>query len=393
MISSDAQRFGGQGIDSINVICTKSSPTVQIPIPTSDELLEEILVERGIRTAKDETRTRYIPAIDMFGGLLKTADAFSGIPLRIIQALTRTDPGNVSPTHTFNDIKDSARAGKGNKPTEQPILAIIDSDLPRHAARVGRRRFEAHPVAGSLDIQDIVTRLLERKVLKRLWKLDRCPWCDKQYCLDHINPNLPLSCPGCLRPIQLNYHVVLAYQLNELIALAIAEGIVPVVLTGRFLHNLTSQGFIWLPGVKCSSGTVETDFDIFASCDGHLVAAECKSLEGTRSHSQVWRNEQPKIERAIVIAKSAGVRTFVVASLCGRYPETFQQALGKAAGSDMSVHLLYRTDLTEGHKRIQAKNEPDRFMRIDDFLPASSPRRKGRPRTPGDRRVRFGPRP
>jgi len=70
--------------------------------------------------------------------------------------------------------------------------------------------------------------------------------------------------------------VPMGYSLHRLVGHAIREGIVPVVLAGRFLKNMTHDGFFWLPGVKYEWDGENGDLDIVACCDGNIVVGECR---------------------------------------------------------------------------------------------------------------------
>ena len=68
--------------------------------------------------------------------------------------------------------------------------------------------------------------------------------------------------------------MLLGYELHPLVARAVDEGVRPVVLTARFLRNLTSHGFLMYPGAKLKKNSEETDIDICAIGDGALIAGE-----------------------------------------------------------------------------------------------------------------------
>ena len=386
----------GQGPDCLNVACDKSRESVRLIVPAEQELLEGILESYHVVVRKDEKRIRYLQAIDMLGGLLRAAKAFVGIPLKILEAFLperkERSESRVDPL-TFDQIRHRARLGGKKEAKENWHEEAIEKYVPAHAKKVARRRFAAH-LAGELGISStdiqIINRLVERGVLRRKWRLNQCGSCERSYWVDEINLGSPTLCPGCRKQIPLGDKVILGYELNELIALAINEGIIAVVLTGRFLYNLTSKGFMWLPGVKCSADGLTGDLDIFASCDGELVAAECKCRTIYPTEPKARRELCEQVVGSVQLAKKAGVRIFVIAARWENFPERFCKEVRRAAGNDMAVNFLDRRDLETGRRSIPWGKKNDRYISIHDFLPPIRREKKATPKKPRKRYVDFG---
>ncbi len=387
--STDSLRLGF-GVDSVNIRCSKDRPTERICLPTEEEMLDGVLRERGIVVRKDEKRQRYMPALELLGGLSKAAQALSGNSLVVLKAFLHKSKERKYETvkpPTLTQVTSSSVGEIVVSPRESPIKMMIDM-LPSFARLVAERRFSPSAVGPEPkrskkahgEVRAIVRQLVSAGALRRIWMLDCCAHCGKDYPVAELHINPPMPCPGCSRPISIGESVQIGYQLNELLALAIREGVIPVVLAARFLRNLTHDGFQWLPGVKCSMGLIDGDLDILGCCDGHLVAAECKCREDSRGGRAMWSSFESQLERSTAIARAAGVSVFTVASLHSRYPKSFRKAVGLMAGSEMSVLFLTKEDLMTGQRRI-SRHGAVSYLRIDDVLPrraAAKPRRNRR---------------
>lgn len=374
----------GYGIDSMNIRFTKEKQSISFRVPSAGELLGEMLIESGFNLAKDEKRIRYTQTIDMFGGLLDTARFFSGISLRILEVFE-------SKTLTYEQIKEKAKLGK-RKSKKTPAFVKWASRLPEHSKRVATQRYLEY-LKENLSLHssenEIIEKLIDRGALRRKWKLDICPYCDKDYWADHLEIHAPMVCPGCHKKIPLRDKFKLGYKLNELVRLSMKEGIIPVILTGRFLRNLTDKGFFWLPGMKCSRGSVSSDFDILACCDGHLIAVECKTLIKTGTESRTWAKLADQIKTQVNLGKFCAIETLIVAAMCKEFPRDFKSEILRLAGQDMSVFLLNKDDLLEGYRRVPSSGQQRRLMRIDDILPPKTPPSKKKRKKRGKRFVSF----
>jgi len=381
-------RFGinalGYGIDSMNIRFTKQKQSISFRVPNAEELLGEMLIESGFKLAKDEKKIRYAQTIDMFGGLRDAARFFSGISLKILEVFK-------SKPLIYDQIKEKAKLGK-NKSKRTPMFLKWANELPEHSKRVTKQRYIKY-LKENLSLytseNEIIEKLIDRGVLRRKWKLNKCPYCDKDYWVDHLEIHAPMICPGCHKKIPLHDKFQLGYELNELIGLSIREGIIPVVLTARFLYNLTDMGFSWLPGMKCSRGSIQSDFDILACCDGHFIAAECKTLIETGTESGTWAKLADQIKTQVDLGKICGIETLIVAAMCKEFPKDFKSEVLKMTDQNMAVFFLNKDDLLEGRRRVPSSGQQRRLMRVNDILPPKTlPSRKKRRRR-GKRFVSF----
>ena len=381
-------RFGintlGYGIDSMNIRFTKQNQSISFRVPSAEELLGEMLIESGFKLVKDEKRIRYAQTIDMFGGLLGTARFFSGISLKILEAFK-------SERLTYGQIKAGAKLGK-NKSRRIPMFLKVANKLPEHSKRVAKQRhFEYLKENLSLyaSENEIIEKLIDRGVLRRKWKLDKCPYCDKGYWVDHLEIDAPTICPGCYKKIPLGHKFQLGYELNELVGLSIREGIIPVILTGRFLYNLTNKGFFWLPGIRYSRGSMQSDFDILACCDGYFIAAECKTLIETGTESGIWTKLADQVKIRVDLGKICGIETLIIAAMCKEFPKDFKSEVLKMTDQNISVFFLNKDDLLEGHRRVPSGGQQRRLMRINDILPPKTFPSEKKRRKRGKRFVSF----
>jgi len=356
----------GIGKDSINMIFNKRNETIKYHFPSEKELLSEILFEKGIKICKDEKRIRYLQSIEILGGLRDSVLTFSGNCYYIISAFRKN---SASPL-TYNQIKSYTRNRFSNNKKKDMFIDVIKKHFPEHARRVGIQRYKAYKhnsIDDTKNIDSIIEKLISRGILRRKWKLE-CKFCDKPYWSDNIDIKNPLRCPGCGKLLYLKEKVELGYELNELVALSIREGIIPVILTGRFLHNLTSNSFLWLPGVKCSIGDINTDLDIFASCDGYLVTAECKELSETKKDALVWNRILDDLHDPIEISAAVGVDLFVFSAMTKNIPDDFIKQLDKLVNNRMITLYLNKNDLEKGYRKKHIGKDSDRYLSIDDLI-------------------------
>ena len=383
------------GPDSLNVRCDSHESTISFGIPTNEELITEILKESGIKSIKDEKRIRYNQVIKMFDGLKDAYLAFSGSSLKIIKSFLGNNetsdyynPNTNSRPLSLGEIKSKAKLKQLGTTVSRPIYDMLKNHLPSHAKDIGQQRFDRyfeHDISHGKDEQKIINRLVQRGVLRRKWKLEKCGLCDKEYWTEHIDINKPINCPGCGNIITLSSQITLGYELNELVRLVIQEGIIPVVLTANFLYTATSEGFIWLPGVKCHSDDIETDFDLVCICDGHLFAAECKTLNKIGSNSRVWSRIVKKLNRPLVLAQRAGFEGYIVSSLSETYPQTFQKKVESMSKENFKVSLLNKKDLVSGSRKVK-RGEHNWSLTINDLL-IQKTSKKAKPKKNKDKRI------
>ena len=142
-------------------------------------------------------------------------------------------------------------------------------------------------ISDTMPVEHILEYLVKQNILFRKWKLDQCPGCEREYWETDLDIRKPLLCPGCKTYIPYKDKVRLGYELNPLMQLALDEGMRPVILTARFLRNLTLHGFLMYPGAKLKKSNQGTDIDICAIGDKTLIAGECKNLTDFKKDGKI----------------------------------------------------------------------------------------------------------
>lgn len=386
------------GPNSLNVRCDSIEPTISFGIPSNEELFTELLKESGIKSTKDEKRIRYNQVIRMLGGLQDAYLTFSGSSLKVIKSFFKDDEtsdyrslNKISKPLSLGEIKSKAKLRQSKASGPGYVYDVLRRYFPSHAKTIAEQRFDRYfeqDISRGADEQIIIDRLIQRGVIKRKWKLERCGLCDKEYWIEHIDINKPINCPGCGNIVTLKSQVNLGYELNELVRLAIQEGIIPVVLTANFLNNTTSEGFIWLAGLKCKYDDIVTDFDLVCICDGHLLAAECKTLDKASRNSKVWSKVAQQLNNPLQIAKKAGFEGYILASLAENYSQVFQKRVKSMSTANLKVSLLNKKDLVSGRRQVK-RGEHDWPLAIYDLLIQETNKKTKSKKKKGKRIIRF----
>ena len=267
----------GLGIDSINVRCTSREELVSHWVPTDREVLEELLYQHGLRFAKDEKRACYLPAIRLLGGLKQASSTLSGVRGSILHQLAKGPA-------TVDEIKGRLRLGNAKIPELNRVgdFEAFFQQLTSTQQRVGRQRLRHHwrrTLPRDASLHPLLEHWVSNSILRRRWRIGSCPVCQTTHHEDSLEITRAYRCPGCGANIPIPEFLIVEYQLHPILETSLNQGLTPVALTGNFLRNLTHRGFRWLPGLKYTLQGVSGDIDVVASCDGHLVLAECKTLD------------------------------------------------------------------------------------------------------------------
>jgi hypothetical protein len=375
----------GNGPEGINLYCTERQEIVNIHLPTGQEILEEILRDANITPEPDEKRACYLPVMKMFGGLSKAAQAFIGQRGDVLRALLN---GPLS----LGDLQGKAKLGKGKlaELTQPELPATFLSRLHPISRRVFRRRCKERWIKmapSRTDVEFLLEFWADQQVLSRQWRLGPCVVCMGSFWEPHLRISKPVSCPGCGSRLRLPPQVPIGYTLHRLVAHAIREGLIPVVLTGRFLKNLTGDGFFWMPGVKYRWNDKQGDLDIVACCDGHLVIGECKTLGDTPPDTGFWEEIFKQLCATIEVGKACKASFVVLAVLADGFPPDFQEKVDKVAGPSMRCLLLNKQDLAEGYRKQKGPEDTlEMFLRVDDLVIDPMPDTP-RPRPTGARQI------
>lgn len=370
------KRFA-DGVDSINVRCNSAKPVVDLYVPSPEEVLEEVLHEGGYEPVHDEKRSSYLPTIERFGSLYEAAKAFSGETGEILECFHRE--GTLVP----NEIRGYCRLGGGEIPGDDYLARVEQFLASEREKRVARRRFAEFirgEVPESLKLGPVLEHWTDRAILTRRWQLGPCSHCRQTRFIEELSIQQPLLCQNCGHRMLLPERPCIAYALTPPVAHSIDEGIVPVVLTGRFLHNMTNQGFFWLPGAKFKRGEDGGDADVIACCDGYLVFAECKTLSEIPGGAEVWEDVVTQFLQLAEVAMRCRADLAVLACRVGQYPDNVRQQVDDRLKNQIPYILLDRNDLETGHRRT----EDGMRLQIPDLVshefPESRTEQKGKPR-------------
>jgi hypothetical protein len=372
----------GDGLGGISVRCSERDETTSIYLPGTAEILDEILREGKIEPTADEKSACYLPVIKMFGGLDEAADAFSGQRGSVLRALAKD-------TLHIGDIQGSVRLDKGKLPElAQPQFPEVFTErldpVSRRTLRRRSREAWARLSPSSTKVESLVEFWADKGILSRRWQLGPCPACMRTFWVPHINISRPVPCPGCGSRLRLPPQVPLGYSLHHLAAHAIQEGIVPVILAGRFLKELTRSGFFWMPGVKFKWGDKSGDLDILACCDGHVVVGECKTLDRTPSETGLWAKILEQFALTVEVGKACRAAFAVLAVMAESFPPDFQAEVDRLAGPSLHCLLLTKADLERGYHYITDPDDsPPSRLSLGNLVVESMPEKpRDRPAEP-----------
>lgn len=312
-------------------------------LPSAQESLESLLLEAGLTVGADEKRPVYERALQLLGGLSQASRVLRGDSLQILLALAKQERMTVA------EINREVKLGK--KLRDAPQLPLVSQKViasqPQHLRGCVRDRFERY-FQREIYTSEVSSALFEKWTYHDLvspqLRLGPCPRCKSTYwAATQADEEPPQRCVGCQESLS-GRLVQKGFSINPELKLAIEQGLVPVVLTANYLRRRTTNSFLWLPGVKGELNGDPYDIDIFALCDGWLVLAECKGLEGvppTRFDSEIL----PQFRRLVDVSKACRGQVVLLASLARRYPGTYSKFARRAEQPDMSVRLLRRADL------------------------------------------------
>ena len=359
-------RFG-DGVDGINIHCSGRSEFVRVFLPTGEEILGEVLREALIKPVSDEKRACYQPVLRMFGGLDKAAQAFVGQRGAVLKALLE-GPLELS------EIQGLARLGKGK------LAELAEPEIPRgmldHLGPIAKRLFRRRRrrmwnkfSPATTAVESLLEFWSDKGVLAREWRVGPCPACMASFWERALNISKPVNCPGCGSRLRLPSQVPIGYSLHRLVGHAIRQGMIPVVLAGRFLSNLTHKGFLWLPGTKLIWGENAGDLDVLACCDGHLIVGECKSLSDTSPRSKTWDDLLKQFAETLKVGRACRASFAFLAVMAEKYPLEFVKEVEQLTVPTMQVLMLNREDLERGHRVTSHKDEKiERRLSLSDLI-------------------------
>jgi hypothetical protein len=242
----------------------------------------------------------------------------------------------------------------------------------------------------------MVTDLALKNVFLRGYKI-QCPVCDlaRWYAVSDFAETMP--CTGCLTPLQPPVEAPFRYRLNDLVARGLDQGTMSLMLTVLFLESLAEASFMYVPGLEVSQ-IRKTDIDLAASCDGHLILAECKDLRGGAGR-QTIKDIIEQFDSLVEIARDVGAEIVLLSTLQPTAPPALSRrvaALNKKWQKSLAVHLLTGVELDQGFRKkpmgafLNPENpSKETSSTLRDFLPESPRQKNGRLKEQGDRFISF----
>lgn len=158
----------------------------------------------------------------------------------------------------------------------------------------------------------------------------RCPHCNLLRWYQVATVQSTMKCVGCKDAFQTPLEMEMSYSLNSLVALAIRQGAIPVALTEPVLRRLSNKTYYSTPGAVLTNKTgSECDIDIIASCDGHVVCVECKTLEDLTADDSAGEIPE-QLARDYDHAKQLGASIFAVSVLSNDPPNEIRDVIRRA---------------------------------------------------------------
>jgi hypothetical protein len=201
-----------------------------------------------------------------------------------------------------------------------------------------------------------------------MWKIGPCGRCHQSSFFPNVNIQKVILCPNCGNRIALRNSVEIGYTLSRSVWHSMKEGLVPVVQTGRFLKYWSNYGFFYLPGVKYSKNGADGDIDFVACCDGHLIFAECKTLENTSSDAtKTWNDIVGQFLTTAEVAIECKASLAVLAAQAKEFPAEVQQSIQDKINGRIPFLLLNHEDLEKGSRSMnRERNLP--WLTLDELL-------------------------
>lgn len=242
----------------------------------------------------------------------------------------------------------------------------------------------------------MVTDLALKKVFLRGYKL-RCPACDLTRWYPAADLAESMACAGCLTLLQPHVEAPFRYRLNDLVARGLDQGTMSLMLTVLFLRSLAETSFMYVPGIEVFQ-TRKIDVDVVASCDGHLILAECKDLRGGAS-AQTVRDVAEQLASLTDVARDVGAEIVILSILLPDAPAALRtrvSAISKKWRKSIAVHLVTGRELEQGCRmkpmgKYLSPEDPSKETKSDlrDFLPLSLERETGWVKDRGVRSISF----
>jgi DNA-directed RNA polymerase subunit RPC12/RpoP len=254
--------------------------------------------------------------------------------------------------------------------------------------RIARKRFDAYAEPHVLErgtLGGLLEYWADKSIAVRRWQLGPCRRCNQKYFVERLDIQESIVCSNCGNRIALPERVRVGYSLDRPVEHALKEGIMPIVLAGRFLRNMTSRGFFWIPGVKYSKGGADGDIDFLACCDGLLVFGEAKTAP---RKPDVWREATDQFFRLASVARECNAALVVFAAQVSEFPDDVASRIETELSGKIPFLLLKNQDLEIGYRKTQNGGPMDRLT-FGDLIADEFPE-KAIQRTSGPRQIGLG---
>jgi len=175
------------------------------------------------------------------------------------------------------------------------------------------------PGKDSKELDDFLMSMLASSGLFR-GVTYRCPSCGLASWHQVASLEEIMTCPGCTRTFQPPLEFFYSFKMSTLLDTTVKQGGIPVILTEGVLRSLARKTFYIVPGVIAKDSTgAEVDIDILASCDGHVVCAECKTLDKKPKSSSITEIVR-QLERDYDVAARLDADVFAISLLSNDVP-------------------------------------------------------------------------
>jgi hypothetical protein len=297
--------FVDQGVVCVVTAASNRALTFDLVLPGADDVLNDFLEARDL-TARLSAAGRYAQAlIGRLGGPQRLDSLARPGALAVLEPLT---PLSRHKLLQRLDKMLTERYGEGAPPQEELVEMlrglVTELDLPSRtlsdlASKTGAQRRE---------LLTALEELIDVGFVRR-GRQERCPECgyDDFYSLGEIDERV--TCHACQTTFLL--HVAtggsepsLAYQLDPLMARAMDQNLLPVLLTLGYLYSPAVAGAVaFWPGIEIvDAGGGMQDCDIVLAQEESVIVCECKQTAEGLTLDQA--------ERTLALAELFGAVTY-----------------------------------------------------------------------------------
>jgi hypothetical protein len=216
------------------------------------------------------------------------------------------------------------------------------------------------------DCEPVVAKLVQRGILLRGMSF-RCEACHllRWYPMSQIGETM--ECAGCLKTIQPPVRAPISFKLNELVARAVDQGSIPVLLTQRLLSTHTIKHALALFGIEVTKEGRQVDVDFMTTYEGYLLLAECKEFKNGVAAKQI-RETIEQLSNLVKVAIDVGAPVVLLSTLLpDTPPELAQRVLRLNRSREVAVHLVSLKEM----KLVNLCNPAETidFDKVDLFYP------------------------